>query len=325
MQINNNSYYYKIPALKYSNRKNIPAFNGHAGYEHFAKNSIGRLVHETAFFREAETDEFLKNFILTQWENKPKINIICGACSTGEEVITLSMLLNEIRNKVSILGLDISYDSVKKAKSKIYEMSYNPRRNTYADKDRFLWLPNTKKKLSDKEQEYKKLFDQFFEKIDIKELPLFDIRSNKNSIFLRIFDKFINILCGENIDKKYEGTFRLRDVMAENCSFHQADIMDIDSITSKQKADIITFRNAIYHLVTEELEDCRCPKIDSYLIVDKVLNKIKTSLNPNGLIVFGSNEKGQILNDNLIPERLIKNGFKPLNGTKETATVWQMK
>ena len=325
MKINNNSHYYKVPTLKYSNYKKAPVFNGHTGCEEFAKNSIGRLVHETAFFREAETDEFLKNFILTQWKNKPKINIICGACSTGEEVITLSMLLNEIKNKVSILGLDISHNSIKEAKSKIYRTSYNPRRNTSADEDRFLWLPDTKKKLSDKEQEYKNLFEQFFDKIDIKELSLFNKRQNNNSISLKVFDRLMNFLSGGKNDKKYKGVFRLKDGMAENCSFKQADIMDINLITSENKADIITFRNAIYHLITEELDFCRYIKLDSYLIVDKILSRIKASLNPNGLIVFGANEKEQILNDKLISDRLIINGFKPLNGTEKTATVWQKK
>lgn len=322
MQINNNSYYYKIPTLKYSNRKNIPTFNGHTGCEEFAKNSIGRLVHETAFFREAETDEFLKNFILTQWKNKPKINIICGACSTGEEVITLSMLLNEIKNKVSILGLDISHNSIKEAKSKIYEMSYNPLRNTSADRDRFLWLPN-KKELSNKEKEYKNLFEQFFEKIEIKEMPLFGTRTNTNSIFIRFLDKLADFLIGKKGNRQYEGIFVLKDEAARNCSFQQADIMDIDLITSEKKADIITFRNALYHLITKETVIERYLTLESDAILDKILNKIKTSLNDDGLIIFGKEEGEQILSNCILPKGLVKNGFKPLNGKEETATVWQ--
>lgn len=326
MQINNNnSYYYKIPTLKYSNRKNIPTFNGHTGCEEFAKNSIGRLVHETAFFREAETDEFLKNFILTQWKNKPKINIICGACSTGEEVITLSMLLNEIKNKVSILGLDISPNSIKEAKSKVYEMSYNPLRNTSADKDRFLWLPNAKKRLSNKEKEYKILFEQFFDKIEIKEMTLFCTKTNTNSLFLKFIDKLAEFLIGKNSRKKYEGIFKLKNEMAQNCSFQQADIMDIDLITSEKKADIITFRNALYHLITKETLIERYLTLESDAILDKILNKIKTSLNEDGLVVFGKEENKQILSNYIIPKGLMKNGFKPLNGSDEVATVWQKK
>ena len=59
------------------------------------------LIHETAFFREPQTDEFVKNYLVENFLSKGKpANIVVGACSTGEEVYSQAMLYDEYSDLV---------------------------------------------------------------------------------------------------------------------------------------------------------------------------------------------------------------------------------
>lgn len=70
------------------------SFKGHTQNESYIRNGIGRLVHETALFRGKETLDFVANYVKKNCAGKNKINIISGGCSTGEEAVTLSMMLD---------------------------------------------------------------------------------------------------------------------------------------------------------------------------------------------------------------------------------------
>ena len=76
-----------------SNITNSPAyssavpFKGHFGDEFIKKGNLW-LRHETAFFRDSKSNEFITKYILDNLQNKKEINIISGACSTGEEALT---------------------------------------------------------------------------------------------------------------------------------------------------------------------------------------------------------------------------------------------
>ncbi len=77
------------------------------------------VVGETFFFRELEPLE-----ILVRTELEPKVNagarprVWCAACSTGEEPLTLAMLLDErgLRGRVDVVATDISTRSLQRAK-----------------------------------------------------------------------------------------------------------------------------------------------------------------------------------------------------------------
>lgn len=92
-------------------------------------NFINSLTtNKTEFFREVDHFNYLTENILKQNFNsdgRDKINIWSAASSTGEEVYTLAMVLNEYFNQNTsncrILGTDLDTNVLEKAKSGVYK------------------------------------------------------------------------------------------------------------------------------------------------------------------------------------------------------------
>lgn len=110
------------PTLSKATEDNIKAnylvnFKGGMKYEKSENSSIGTVNHQTAFFREPETDEIVQNYILENFDNDDEINIVSGACSTGEEAKSYAMMLDNIKDKLNIYGFDISAKVIEDAKS----------------------------------------------------------------------------------------------------------------------------------------------------------------------------------------------------------------
>lgn len=91
-------------------------FKGGMKYEKSENSGIGTVNHQTAFFREQATDEIVQNYILENFGNDDEINIVSGACSTGEEAKSYAMMLDCIKDKLNIYGFDISAEIVEDAK-----------------------------------------------------------------------------------------------------------------------------------------------------------------------------------------------------------------
>lgn len=84
-------------------------------------------VHETSFYRDIYPFEILKNEIITEIlkesKTRSEINILCAACSTGQEPYSLAINLNETTSRnfdFKISALDISKASIEKAKIGVY-------------------------------------------------------------------------------------------------------------------------------------------------------------------------------------------------------------
>ncbi|WP_224997069.1 protein-glutamate O-methyltransferase CheR [Cesiribacter sp. SM1] len=85
-------------------------------------------THKTSFFREDYQFEFLKKILPAYCQSQSgdhRINVWSAGCSTGEEVYTLGIVLNEFRKHLSsldykIVGTDISMPSLQKAASGVY-------------------------------------------------------------------------------------------------------------------------------------------------------------------------------------------------------------
>ncbi|RKH49629.1 protein-glutamate O-methyltransferase CheR [Corallococcus sp. AB050B] len=78
------------------------------------------LVHETYFFREPQALEVLVDELLVpevRAGRKPRV--WCAACSTGEEPLTLAMMLDArgVLNDVSILATDLSARALERART----------------------------------------------------------------------------------------------------------------------------------------------------------------------------------------------------------------
>ena len=80
-------------------------------------------THKTFFFRENYQFAFIQKILssyLRNFTSNHQINIWSAGCSTGEEVYTLGMILNEMKTEIpnldyKIIGTDISIPSLKKA------------------------------------------------------------------------------------------------------------------------------------------------------------------------------------------------------------------
>ncbi|MBN2652185.1 MAG: chemotaxis protein CheR [Spirochaetales bacterium] len=87
-------------------------------------------TNKTDFFRESDHFDFLVDKVLPDYYNSgvKNIRIWSSACSSGEEVYTLAIVLEEFKEKhrdfdYSILGTDISTDVLTKAKNGVYSES----------------------------------------------------------------------------------------------------------------------------------------------------------------------------------------------------------
>ena len=81
------------------------------------------VVNETYFFRELSALKVLVSDFLTRLvSNGEKPRIWCAACATGEEPLTLAMLLDDagILNRVTIVASDISARALGHAKTGVY-------------------------------------------------------------------------------------------------------------------------------------------------------------------------------------------------------------
>lgn len=81
-------------------------------------------TNETYFFREPQHFEFLKKEILKNWSGK-ELRIWSAACSSGEEVYTLAMVLAETlgARPWRLLGSDISTRVLEGCRHAVYPMS----------------------------------------------------------------------------------------------------------------------------------------------------------------------------------------------------------
>lgn len=116
----------------------IPSFKKYIeqvceGEEHEEVIKMINLVstNKTDFFRERSHFDFMTSSVLPAFINEKKrdLNIWCAAASTGEEIYTIAMTIEEffLKNKekfsYSITGTDISTDALHLARSAIYQES----------------------------------------------------------------------------------------------------------------------------------------------------------------------------------------------------------
>ncbi|MES2678672.1 MAG: CheR family methyltransferase [Bacteroidota bacterium] len=115
----------------------MSSFKEYCDFVFSGKEGDSEIVHmidvvstnKTDFFREAAHFEFMKSVVLPEFqENAPGevLRIWSSACSSGEEVYTLGMVLNEFLDgkkhfDYSILGTDISTRILNKAANAIYQ------------------------------------------------------------------------------------------------------------------------------------------------------------------------------------------------------------
>lgn len=300
-------------------------FNGGSMIESYGLFGLKTLIHHTSFGREQGTNEFVCNYIRENFAHRNKIRIVSGGCSTGEEELTLSMMLYNMKDKVELLGIDLGKKAIKQAKSRKYIFEI-PKKNVnildYFEKeedapyfDGYLINGQTKG-LTASQRHLLSLFNEFFEPKGKKLEPT-------------LIEKLQYLLQKNNGYEPIEVDrieYKLKDGMAENCRFVQGDIRNIDKILNGEKQEAIYFRNSLYHLITDNLySDTRTPVKDSPKIVEDLMTKFRSCLNKDGLVVFGEKEGPQIGDSELVPRIMTKLNFAPLNETAEHGpNVWKV-
>ncbi|MFN3453826.1 MAG: CheR family methyltransferase [Pseudobdellovibrio sp.] len=91
----------------------------------------GLTVNTTEFFRDPLFFKELKEQVFPILKTYSKINIWSAGCSTGEEVISLAIALQEeeLLKKTTIYATDINPNNIKKAKNAIYSTNVVPKFN----------------------------------------------------------------------------------------------------------------------------------------------------------------------------------------------------
>ncbi len=301
-------------------------FTGHFGVENFAGNSLGCLIHETGFFRDIKTKFAVKEYIKKNFRDKNSVKLLVGGCSTGEESLTYSMLLNDIGKYVDILGIDISLPVIKQAKSRKFLMQKMDKiPDRYIDmsyyfedtlKDSFLVFDEGRR-LSEKERALKKYFDDYFEISE--EQPVLPKQKLRTQIYNWLLKKFLRIYV-PNFKSKY---VVLKEGKGNNCRFETGDILELDSVTKGEKQDIITFSNSLYHIITHPVGGMRLLNKNAENTLKQVVGQLRNNLSDDGIFVFGEGESMQYFDNSFVYKVLQQNGFRHLTSVRSDINIWQ--
>jgi len=321
-----NQYTYNVKIKGNYLNHNNPTFKGHAYYE-FVREGFTRktlLIQETAFFRQFSGLKFIREYAEKTFQDRDKIRILDGACSTGEESWSLAMLFDNFPKMVEITGFDLGKKAIAKAKKGVFHIykiepknpsiTFETLRNGEAYKDLYLAFKSVNE-LSTQQALCQKLFNTFFDKVPPqKEKMLF-----KQRISRFILEKF-----ALNIETK---SYRVKPEKADVCNFIQGDIRKLDELVKDGDVDIFLFRNALYHLMTESLSASRRllkTEKEAEQILGNVFESIYRKLSKNGIFVLGNDETLQALDCELIQKVLSEKGFIPIfKDNKNFASVWR--
>lgn len=285
------------------------------------------LIHETAFFREYKSMKKSIDYLKQNFPDEKQPLILVGACSSGEQALSIKMLLNDRTPK--ILGFDISNKSINEANSQTYRI-YQPIKNTDLKKikewnvaaygDEFLAFDRPNQNLSPEKKRLRKVFYQTFD--EIKQT------TPKNNFFKRMYENIISKITGRISHNMNVKTFRIKKTIDSGCEFVQGDILQLNKIVPEGKAHMITFSNALYHLVTEDAGFCgvrrQIPLKSMLEIFEEIAKQTNKTLVKKGLFVLGEREDKQMTNIKLFCEILKENGFREAtNPSNRYCNIWQ--
>lgn len=335
----------------------LVSFKGGIKYENSDNSGIGTVNHQTAFFREPQTDEFVQNYILEKFGNDDEINIVSGACSSGEEAKSYAMMLDSLKDKLNIYGFDISAEIVEDAKSgdcQLLRTENNPLainsenmlmddnssslseyQKRCCDKFRQYYtpqgpekkvpiFPNAKQQLEDLEaslndpKELEKQKKQFDEQMQAIKKEHPELAEYSANIS---FEYTIN-MSKEALKRQTEAYNTVRDFstdmsLFENCSFTQCDVMNLDELYKPNSVNVLLYRNALYHTLCTGDQMYRFMKEDAQDTMDVIAKQMNKVVKPQGLVVFGEEEYMQGVNTKVIKEAMENNGFKLLESNNE--------
>jgi chemotaxis protein methyltransferase CheR len=94
----------------------------------FLEKTIKKItVHTTELFRDPAVWKFLHSSLLPSWNDRPSLNIWHPGCSTGQEVYSMMMVLDDLGmlEKTNIYGSDLNPDVLETARTGSYKYHFN--------------------------------------------------------------------------------------------------------------------------------------------------------------------------------------------------------
>lgn len=356
MQISN---FFPLPQIKinrFEQNKQL-SFKGNDTFEKTTKNNIGSINHQTAFFREPKTDEFVQNYIKENFKHKSEINIVSGACSSGEEAYSYACMLDDFPGKVHIIGFDIDKNILKSAVQGKFNIKNHCNDNYFEffkrlQSENFLLDDNVK--ITDYQQLCKEKFFKFFypltkkitvnnistlqlllgeftkEKIEktinliMQEYQKLNLPCNENDIRTELYEMKQNFETNSNQSFEIQ-TFQFNHSLVSACDleFKHGDIMKLNELfNKKEKVDVFLYRNALYHNLCHGDMLYRTMSDDAKEKMTSIAQQINNVLSEGGLLVFGEEEYLQGIDKKLIFDVMSNNGFEPITLKKSKQPAW---
>jgi len=155
-------------------------------------------VHTTELFRDPEVWKKLRTDLLPSWKEKSEIRIWHPGCSTGQEVYSMMMVLDDLGmlEKTQIYGSDLSVDVMEVARKGQYKYSFN---QSYLENFDKVMLNGNGDFSRKQEKEWKRFFtiDEAHDKIEmnhsLRSKPVYkklDLVQDPN-LFLAKFDLIV--------------------------------------------------------------------------------------------------------------------------------------
>lgn len=326
--LNNLSLNYRYQSPKSVN------FRGYNNTEHGIKsaNAQEECIQQTSFFRNLETLNFTKNYLVQQF---PQGTHIAGfGCSNGEEEYSLAMLLKKHNQdkRFQITGVDLVPKSIELAQHGPFKISM--------DNSEFFIIADEYSAVSGEQRQLCDLFHENFEPVHQSVFQYSNPQSAAELISKRIEtetdkQKLIQLKCFREIvshpfDYEKENTYTpKRESFDGVVDFKTGDIHDISLILGeKPPTGVIIFKNAWYHILGSK--NSFDPKRLNLKGVSNVMSQCNQCLPKGGLLVVGnlvndhiySGKKGhtiiqdgkeiKVYDETIFHDLLRKNGFEPI-------------
>lgn len=245
--------------------------------------TVNGNILDTWFFRKLETLKAVKKHIHGAFPEGTTILHCAG--SAGQEAYTDAMMLNNPMYK--IISLDIDPEALELAK--LNNHSIVP-----TAEDGF--LIHNSKNLTPEQQNLQGIFKKFFKEIQKPEKPL-------NNRFYYKDEKFFK--ASDEINKR-----------VEFANVDEGNVLDIDKFRPEEKVGAVYFRNGTYFLsknnVLEVIHDTSDPNLVNIDALGKMVEKVHSRLEDNGIFVLGSNAKEHLY---LAPEGTLNSSVTQLKDT----------
>ena len=295
---------------KNRNKHSFKAYMGQTPIYRQGYNDI-TLNNKTAFMRDFETLEFVRDYVVKTFPNGAKIDEF--GCSTGQKPYSLLVLLDDYNKdkKYKITGYDF-----KEVFDKIEAPLFLVEDNVICESMLFPHFEGDKTVSKSKAKDIRDKFFKYLPECDYNTLKTFEERHMHN---------MLSVPWGVVVkpDEKYT-----KGVI----NFVVGDINNINRFLMPSESNAVIFQNALYHLMGSSKAFCKIPSetLENLLIL---FRKINIVLSKDGLFVLGNlpvdhiyndtmlekcryvyqnNERIKVYDDSIIHKLLYKCGFEPV-------------